>query len=282
MLALEPVLVKLSNRMNPAPWSEEHQPIRWLGQHPIYLAHYVALVFGLSMVVTAVLAGLNQQTALAVLIFQSPEVLHGQIWRIVTYGLVNEPSIWFVLELAMIVWFGREVEKFFGRRTFILLFVALYLVPPVLHTAVGFWYPSALAGESSAFGLFVAFVTLYPNAVMLFNLLAKWVAWVLLGIYTLQDLAGHAWLAMASLWAVAGCAYLFILYQQGRLALPTIPSAPRSQPARIASVRPASTGLAEADALLDKVARSGLSSLTAKELAKLDAVRDELKKRGSK
>ncbi len=219
---------------------------------------------------------------MAALIFQSPEVLHGQIWRMVTYGLVNGPSIWFVLELAMIVWFGREIEKFFGRKTFGLLFGALYLVPPVLHTVVGIWHPTALAGESSAFGLFVAFVTLYPNAAMLFNLLAKWVAWVLLGIYTLQDLAVHAWLGMASLWAVAGCAYLFILYQQGRIALPAISRAPRPQPARPASVRPASTALAEADALLDKVARSGMSSLTPKELAKLDAARDELKKRGAK
>jgi membrane associated rhomboid family serine protease len=265
--------------MNAALWSEEHQPIRWVGRHPVYLAHYIAMVFGLSMVVTAVMSGLGLQTALAALVYQSPEVLHGQVWRIFTYGFVNGPSIWFVLELVMIVWFGREVEKFFGRTIFFLLYCALYLVPPVLHTAVGFWRPSALSGESSAFGLFVAFATLYPNAAMLFNFVAKWVAGVLLGVYTLQYLAVHDWLGMASLWAVAGCAYLFILHQQGRLSLPSISRGPRLQPARAVSVRPASTALAEADALLDKVARSGLSSLTPKELAKLDAVRAELKKR---
>ena len=265
--------------MNPGLWSEEHQPIRWVGRHPIYLAHYIAAVFGLSMVVTALMSALGLQTALAALIFQSPAVLHGQVWRVFTYGLVNGPSIWFVLELVMVVWFGREVEKFFGRKTFFLLYCALYLVPPILHTAAGVWRPSELAGESSAFGLFVAFATLYPNAVMLFNFLAKWVAGVLLGVYTLQYLAAHDWFGMVSLWAVAGCAYLFVLYQQGRLSLPSLPRGPRLQPGRAASVRPASTALAEADALLDKVARSGLSSLSPKELAKLDAVRDELKKR---
>jgi len=265
--------------MNPALWSEEHQPIRWVGRHPIYLAHYIAAVFGLSMVVTALMSALGLQTALAALIFQSPEVLRGQVWRVFTYGLVNGPSIWFVLELVMVVWFGREVEKFFGRKTFFLLYCALYLVPPILHTTAGVWRPSELAGESSAFGLFVAFATLNPNAAMLFNFLAKWVAGVLLGVYTLQYLAVHDWFGMVSLWAVAGCAYLFVLYHQGRLSLPAIPRARRLPSARATSERPASTGLAEADALLDKVARSGLSSLTPKELAKLDAVRDELRKR---
>ena len=37
--------------------------------------------------------------------------------------------------------------------------------------------------------------------------------------------------------------------------------------------------MAEVDALLDKIARSGLSSLTAKERAKLDAAREDLGKR---
>jgi len=268
--------------MNVSSWSEEHQPIRWVGRYPIYLAHYIALVWALSMVVTAVMLALSLPAALAALVFQSPEVLHGQVWRIFTYGFVNSASIWFVIELVMIVWFGREVEKFFGRKIFFLLYCVLYLIPPVLHTVVGFWRPTALSGESSAFGLFVAFATLYPNAVMLFNFLAKWVAWVVLGVYTLQDLAVHDWFGMVSLWTVAGAAYLFVLYQQGRISLPSLPRLQKSKAARAVVVRSGSIALAEADVLLDKVARSGLSSLTPKELARLDAVRDELKKRGGR
>ena len=38
--------------------------------------------------------------------------------------------------------------------------------------------------------------------------------------------------------------------------------------------------MAEVDALLDKIATSGISSLTAQERAKLDAARAELQKRG--
>jgi hypothetical protein len=39
--------------------------------------------------------------------------------------------------------------------------------------------------------------------------------------------------------------------------------------------------MAEVDALLDKIAQSGISSLTAKERAKLDAARADLLKRES-
>ena len=38
--------------------------------------------------------------------------------------------------------------------------------------------------------------------------------------------------------------------------------------------------MAEVDALLDKIAQSGIGSLTAKERAKLESARDDLKKRG--
>ena len=40
--------------------------------------------------------------------------------------------------------------------------------------------------------------------------------------------------------------------------------------------------MAEVDALLDKIATSGFSSLTAKERARLDSARDELSKRGTR
>jgi hypothetical protein len=40
--------------------------------------------------------------------------------------------------------------------------------------------------------------------------------------------------------------------------------------------------MAEVDALLDKIAQSGISSLTAKERAKLDRAREDLKNRGSR
>lgn len=266
--------------MNDSEFSDGHQPIRWIGTHPIYLAHYVALVFGGSMVVTAILTALGSQGVLSSLYFLSPQVFHGQIWRIATYGLVNPPSIWFALELLMIVWFGREVEKFFGRARFLALFAGLYLVPPAVHLLAAIRTPTALAGESAGFGLFIAFAALYPNAAMFFNFLAKWVAAVFLGIYSLQYLAAHDWLGLVDLAAISAFAYLFVRYEQGRIALPSFSRPNRRAPVQSEPRPGASSTMAEVDALLDKVASSGLASLTAKERSRLDAAREELKNRG--
>ncbi|HZZ57938.1 MAG TPA: rhomboid family intramembrane serine protease [Opitutaceae bacterium] len=268
--------------MNGSDYSENHQPIRWIGTHPIYLAHYVAFGFGLSMVLTAILSALGLSGVLSSLYFQSWEVFHGQLWRILTYGWVNPPSLWFVLELLMIVWFGREVEKFFGRRQFLALYAGLYLIPPAVHALAGVGSPVALAGESGGFGLFIAFAVLYPDAAIFFTFLAKWVAVVLIGVYSLEYLAAHDWLGLVDLAAETGFAFLFVRYQQGRIALPSFSRPARSAPPPREMRPTASSALVEADALLDKVARSGLSSLTAKERARLDAAREELKRRGGR
>lgn len=266
--------------MTESEFSESHQPIRWMGNHPIYLAHYVAGFFGLTMVVTAILTALKLDGVGSFLAFTSPEVFHGQLWRVATYGLWNPPSIWFLLELLMIVWFGAEVEKFFGRRQFLALFAALYLIPPVVHAIAGIGSPTLLVGESSSFGLFIAFAVLYPDAPIFFTLLAKWVAIALLAVYFLQYLAAHAWLGMVDLAAASGFAYLFVRVQQGRWTLPSFRRPARRAEAQVEVRIKTTSTMAEVDALLDKVARSGLSSLTAKERARLDAATDELKKRG--
>jgi hypothetical protein len=270
--------------MNDTFSSDEHGPVTWVGGHPIYVAHYLALGFAASMVATALLSAFNLGPMLAWLAFSSTEVLRGQVWRIFTYGLVNQPSIWFALELLMIVWFGREVEKFFGRRKFLGLYAGLYLVPPLLFTLLGLARANALVGESVGFALFIAFATLYPGAQVLFGLLAKWVAWILLGIYALQALSGHDWLGLVSLGATAGFACGFVLWQMGRLQLlPAAPvrrvssgPAPRETPARRRASPPSVSQ--EIDALLDKISQSGFESLTPKERAQLDAAREKLRK----
>ncbi|HVW22624.1 MAG TPA: rhomboid family intramembrane serine protease [Opitutaceae bacterium] len=269
--------------------SENTGPVTWIGGRPIYAAHCLAGGFAVTMVLTALLSAFGLTSVLGWLTFSSPEVLAGQGWRILTYGLVNPPSIWFALELLMIVWFGQEVEKFFGRGKFLALYGCLYVLPPVLFTLVGLRFPTSLAGESASFALFVAFATLYPSAEIFFSLLAKWVAWILLGIYLLQLLAGHDWLGVVSLLATAGFAYGFVLWQSGRLggspfalmrrAVPAAsPRASASWRAPRASPPPDQSAL-ELNAILDKISASGLHSLSDKERAALEAAQQRLRKK---
>jgi hypothetical protein len=274
--------------------SEEHQPVTWLRGYPLYAAHFITLLFVMSMVATSAMMAIPAARGIpGLLTYSSIQVLEGQVWRILTYGLVNPPSLWFVINMFMLVFFGRELEKFFGRRTFLILYGSLYFLTPLLFTLIGLIRPMSLMGESAAFALFIAFATLYPNVAMLFNILAKWVAIVLVGIYTMMRLAANDWAGLISLWSTVGFAFGFVRFHQGLITMPKL-RLPRRQPKlRVlpdpVSRKPGTVGpgtrenatMAEVDALLDKIATSGMSSLTAKERAKLEAAREGLMKRGA-
>lgn len=272
--------------------SDEHQPVMYLRGYALYAAHMIVLVYVVSMLVTTLLQFSGAAGVLNWLVFTSPDVLRGQVWRLATYGLVNPPSLWFVVDMLMIVWFGRELEKFFGRRAFLKLYGGIYLVTPLLFTLIGFIRPMVHAGATGAFALFIAFATLYPNVALMFNILAKWAAFILVGIFTLMALAARDWVHLFSLWATVGFAFAFVRYHQGHFTLPRIRWPARQPKLRVLPDLPAKkvepkrsaagdASMAEVDALLDKIAKSGISSLTAQERAKLDAARENLRRRTS-
>jgi hypothetical protein len=263
----------------------------WLRGYPVYAAYFLALVFTLSMVATSIALFLGDTHLVSWLPFYGADVLKGEVWRVATYGLWNPPSLWFVINIAMIASFGREVEKFLGRGKFLGFYCCIYLLPPLLFTLLSIWIPTQLAGEVGAFALFVAFATLYPGAMMFFGLMAKWVAAILVGICSLMELAGRDWLGLLSLWATVAFAFAFIRHQQGMLELPRIgqfalPKGSDEEPMPKASRNPFASPakgkpMAEIDALLDKIAQSGMASLTPKERAKLDSAREYLARRAS-
>lgn len=258
----------------------------WVSGHPIYAAYFIVLLFVLSLIATTILLAGNFQQILVWLSFSSVGMLKGEIWRLFTYGLVNPPSIQFAINMLLMAWFGREVEKFFGRNLFLGLCAALYFLPPVFFTLLGIWWPTYFAGESIALAIFVAFATLYPNVVLNCFILAKWAAVIFVGIFALVDLAYHDWVGLISLGMRTAFAYSFVCYQQGRFTLPSLrfwrrkprlrllPDLPPTRTISLKAVK--ENSMAEMDALLDKIARSGMSSLTAKERTQLAKSREEL------
>ncbi len=270
--------------------NDQSRPVMYLGGHALYTPHVIALGYVVTMLLTTLCLALNATAPLAWLTFTNGEVLRGQVWRVLTYGLVNSPSLWFVIDMFMLVWFGRELEKFFGRRVFLRFYAGLYLLTPVLFTALGlFGWPLSQAGQAGTFALFIAFATLYPSAVFFLNLQARWLAAILVGIYTLIHLASRNLPGLVSLWAGVGYAYGLVRYEQGRFTIPNpfarlrgpklkvLPgqaAAPAPRPAA-----PSDSDMADVDALLDKIAKSGIHSLSAEERARLDRSSAELMRR---
>ncbi len=277
---------------------DDYAPITWIGQVPIYVTTMLVILHGLAMIATAVAMAVSgapaavQSALLQPFIFSNAAVLQDfQVWQVVTYAFVNEPSLWFAVEMWMLYMFGREVEKFLGRRAFLWLYLALVLAAPIALTALGVAkVPAFLVGSSAVhFAIFIAFVILYPGAEFFFGLQAKWVGIIFLAVYSLQYLAHQAWIPLGVLWLDCACAAMMLRFSGVTNAafetwLPARPE-PRPRPtakpaARAVESAPEPADVHESiDPLLEKISRSGIGSLTKQERQQLEKARAALLER---
>ena len=87
--------------------------------------------------------------------------------------------------MYMLFVFGREVERFIGRKAFVILYALLLVRTDCFLTVGGLWTRLGLAGSGALhFGIFIAFAAIYPSVEMFLRIQAKWVALVLAAIST--------------------------------------------------------------------------------------------------
>ena len=273
--------------------SDDYQPVAWMGRYPIHVPTLLVMVHVVCMIISCLLIAIGAGTILNVFAFDSAQVLSGgRLWQVATYAFVHSPSglIWFAIEMYMLFAFGREVERFIGRRAFVVLYLLLLIIPSLFLTIWGFWQRTGLAGSATIhFAIFIAFAAIYPNVELFLRIMAKWVALVFLGAYSLQLLAYHGWSELAVLWLSAGLAYGFIHLRNAgpELAWLTDWTARwRSRRSLRVVPRPASRRVVEPeniyesiDPVLDKISKSGIGSLTASERRALDRARNRLLKK---
>jgi hypothetical protein len=143
-------------------------------------------------------------------------------------------------------------------------------------------------------GLLVAFAALYPDMDYIGGWIPlKWFAFVCIACGSIQFFPHHDWLGLIELWLNCFVGYAAIQYARGNFHLPRIPMPSfRPKPKFRVVPRPAPEAeiapiLAEEDAevdsinpLLDKIAKSGIDSLTSAEREKLEKARQNLLKKG--
>jgi membrane associated rhomboid family serine protease len=273
---------------------EDFRPVMWLRGHPFYATHCLVLAYVITMVVAAVIGPLRTEALSMMFEFDSRLVHHWQVWRILTYGLVNPPTVGFVIDMVMFIWFGREVERFFGRRKFLRFYAVVYLITPLLFTLGGFFRPLTLVGETGGLAFFIAFATVYPGALLIFAIPAMWWAIGAVGVGSLIHLFSRDFIKLSALLITVGFAFAFVRYQQGRLWLPNLRlrfnfaigrRRPKLRvmpdPDRDEEPEENDPATAEVDALLDKIAKHGIGSLSSSERARLEKAREDLMKRES-
>jgi membrane associated rhomboid family serine protease len=272
--------------------SDDYRPVAWMGRYPVDVTTMLVGLHVAAAILAAILVAIGAGSILAYLQFNSAAVWYGQVWRLFSYAFVHAPSglLWFAIEMYMLFVFGREVERFIGRRAYIALYLILLGTPTALLTIWGLWQPSAYAGSPAVhFGIFVAFATIYPRAELFLRIMTKWVVLILAAVYTLQLLAYHAWSDLMVVWTSIGAAFLFIEMHGAGPELPWWDAlkarfAPRPKFHVVPKIR--SSRLAEPDdinvsidVILDKISKFGIGSLTASERQQLDRERERLLKK---
>ena len=272
--------------------SDDYRPVAWMGRYPVDVTTILVGLHVICAILIALLAAAHAGIA-SYLIFDSAAVLSaGQFWRVATYAFVHAPSnlLWFAIEMYMLFFFGREVERFIGKRAYILLYSLLLLVPAIVLTLWGLRLRTGLAGSAAMhFGVFVAFVTIYPNVQFFLRLQAKWVCVILAGIGTLSALAANDWADLVVLWTSIGLAFFFIesrgagpeLAWLNKLKFSVQPK-PKLYVVQKSSERQTvepDDVYASVDPILDKIAKSGIGSLTVSERRALDRARNRLLKK---
>ena len=269
--------------------SDDYRPVTWMGRFPIDVTTILVALHVVVAILTCLAVAAGGGAVLNFMLFDSARVLWaGQIWRLATYAFVHSPSmlLWFAIEMYMLFVFGREVERFIGQRAYIALYALLLFIPSLLLTVWGLSQRTGLAGSPALhFGIFVAFATIYPAAELLLRITAKWSAVILGAIYVLQLLAYNAWTDLAVLLTSIAIGFCFVRLRgvgpelvwweslKTRLKpKPKFKVVPKPTPAR----RDDDDISESVDPILDKIARSGIGSLTPNERRILDRARDRL------
>ena len=230
-------------------------------------------------------------------------VVEGDIWRLVTWPIPNEPHFWTIVLFAIFYMLGSQIESLLGRWRFAFFLIALTLIPAVIVTAVeaATGINGYVAGlRMVEVGVLVAFAAQYAQARFWPGIPGWVIAVVIVGLDALQALGNRNWFALVVLACTVAVALLGIRAFGHATNLTWIPKLSmsssssqqststgwsrsrrrsrgrdhlRSVPSAGESVSP------EIDALLDQVASQGLDSLTRKQRKQLEAHARRLRRR---
>lgn len=247
----------------------DRAPLFVWGRLNVYATTAVVAAHVLTMILTTLLLSTRSLDWLEGLAFDSSVAFaRGHAWQFASYAFVNAPTLWLAVNLFMFHFCGRELEQFFGRRAFWSLYAVAVLVPSVVAACYGLFSRCGMSGcWLPHFVVLAAFALSFPRTCFFFNIPSLWIAAAIFGITTLGYVADHAWMDLIALWIGVGAAWVWIKWQRGEIRFPE----------RSVAVAPAQN-TPDVDALLDKISREGLHSLTARERKQLEKAREKMMK----
>jgi hypothetical protein len=277
--------------------SGHNQPLTHWNNLPIYLTTILTAVFVVGLIISAVLTAMGS-LLLDLFIFQMPLAPAWTLWRLFTYVIIGQVSFFTPFSILFFYWLCVGLETHLGRPKLAWLLVLVTLTPPAV-AAIWWWGLGVPSGAADNYllmsGLLVAFATLYPNSEAWGWVPFKWVSFACVACGSLMLLAQLRWVALSELWVSCAVGFTYIRHvkeleyddyespierlklwmrrRKFKVVKASIPAS--SRPAVLAEDGPTE----EMDRLLDKIAQSGMASLSAKERTQLEQAREALLKK---
>lgn len=120
-------------------------------------------------------------------------VLHGQVWRLLTYAFLHDPySVWHILfNMLFLWWFGSDVEDLYGPREFLIFYLTSAVAAGVLYFVSSVAWMPTQGPCIGASGAVLAVLTLcaihYPRRVIYVMFILPVPIWFFLVIFVARD-----------------------------------------------------------------------------------------------
>lgn len=127
------------------------------------------------------------------------KVMEGQVWRLLTYAFLHDPtSLWHLLfNMLFLWWFGSELESIYGPREFLSFYLIGALaggVAYVLHPGLQDWFAGGTARCLGASGAVTAVMVVYafhfPTRVIYLFFFLPVPIWAFVALQIFQDAIG--------------------------------------------------------------------------------------------
>lgn len=274
--------------------SDDYRPLFWVSGYPVYVNTVFVALHIAAFVLVAILISAYGGDVLAGLVLVPSWVFHGQVWRLFSYIVFPPGTGWdvfnFIIAMVLLIFFGRQVEQYIGRRTYTVFYLALVFIPAVLLCllALAGVDTAYLNGYATIFGVFIAFATLYPGMelnIFFVTMTATIWAYILLAGYSVAYIAWREWTSLGVLWIDAAVGYFGMRLIGAGYGFTWLTDwIEERRAARLARkhnlrVMKETKQSESIDDILEKISKQGVGSLTAKERAALERARANLLKR---
>ncbi len=232
------------------------------------------------------------------LILDVDAVMHGQVWRLVTYAFLHSTDGFFlhiVFNMLFLWWFGSDVEHLYGRKEFLAIYLMSAFLGGVAFEAWGLTQagPHRCLGASGAVTTMLVLCALhYPKRIIYLFAFAPMPIWLFAVFNVLRDAVGMLGVGdkgVAFCVHLAGAGFAVAYYQWQRSIVEVLrgllwwkntrsrtrlklfnPDPDKEEPVAVSANSAPAVAMdehleAKLDAVLEKIAKTGKESLTPKE-----------------